>query len=49
MGSLSSGHRDTECEMSGNNQDSSEETEITMNDSRSAFDRRDSGDLSPYN
>ena len=53
MGSLSLGHRDTESGTSGDNQESSEETnglktKLTNKDSRSAFDLRDTEDLSTY-
>ena len=53
MGSLSSGRRDTESGRSVNNQDSCEKTnglktKLTKNDSRSAFDLRDTGDTNPY-
>ena len=54
MGSLSSGHRDTESEMSGNDQENNEQanglkTKLTKKDSMSAFDLRDTvRDLSPY-
>ena len=53
MGSLSSGQRDAESRMSVNNKDSSDETnglktKETKRNSRSAFDLRDTGDLSLY-
>ena len=54
MGSISLEHQDTESGTSDNNQESSERTNglkrnSTKKDSRSAFDLRDSGDLSSYN
>ena len=53
MGLLCSGYRDTESGTSGKYQESSEatngwKTKITKKDFRSAFDLRDTGDLSPY-
>ena len=53
MGTLSSGHKDTESSSSTNNQDSNEatngfKTKMTKNDSMSAIDLRDIEDISPY-
>ena len=53
MGTLSSGQRDTEFGSSNNNQDDSDETtrfkiKITKKDSRSAFELKDTQDLSLY-
>ena len=53
MGTLTSGQRDTESGSSPNNQEDREgsnglKTKITKKDSRSAFDLRDTEDLSPY-
>ena len=53
MSRLSSGQRDTESGSSPNNQEEREgsnalKTKITKKDSRSAFDLRDTEDLSPY-
>ena len=52
VSSVSAGHCDTESGSSMNNQDNREEaiglkTKITKKDSRSAFDLRDTEDLSP--
>ena len=53
MGSLSSGHGDTESGKSGNDQEGTTnkwaENENNKKDSGSAFDLRDTGDQSPYN
>ena len=53
MGTLSSEQRDTESGSSKNNKDDRNGTiifraKITKNDSRSAFDLRDTEDLSPF-
>ena len=53
MRSLSSGQRNSESRTSTNNQECTEEmsglkTKLTKNDSRSALDLRDTGDLTPY-
>ena len=53
MGSPCSGQQNTESGMSGNDQENNEQanglkTKITKKDSWSAFDFRDTGDLSPY-
>ena len=53
MGTLSSGQRDTESGSSPKNQEDREgsygfKTKISKKDSRSAFDLRDTKDLSPY-
>ena len=53
LGTLSSGQRDTESGSSPNNQEDREgsnglKTKITKKDSWSAFDLRDTEDLSPY-
>ena len=53
MGTLSSGQTDTESGSSPNNQEDREvsnglKTKITKKDSWSAFDLRDTEDLSPY-
>ena len=53
MGTLSLGQRDIESSLCINNQDNSEatsglKTKTTKKESRSTFDLRDTGDLSPY-
>ena len=54
MGSMNFGQRDTESGTSTNNQDISEKktngvnTKLTEKISRSAFDLRDTGNISPY-
>ena len=53
ISSISSGNRGTESGLSSNNQENNDntnglKTKITKKDSRSAFDLRDTEDLSPY-
>ena len=53
MGSLSSGHQDTDSGMFGNDEENSEQTTrlktiLTKKNSKSAFDLGETGDLSPY-
>ena len=51
IGSLSSGHRDTESGMSCNDQENNEQTtglKTNIAKKDSVFDLRDTGDLNPY-